>query len=94
MTRSELVDALANRHTISRVVAEHVVDALFDGIAGALKRGARVEVRGFGTFAPRRYQGYSGRNPRTGESITVSPKVLPVFNVGKELRVRVEDGGR
>ncbi len=94
MTRSDLVDALAHRHSISRVVALHVVDSFFDGIEAALKSGARVEVRGFGTFAPRRYPGYSGRNPRTGDSIAVSPKVLPVFNVGKELRLRVEDGGR
>ncbi len=94
MTRSELVDALAHRHSVSRVVAEHVVEAFFVGISEALREGARVEVRGFGTFAARHYEGYTGRNPRTGETIVVNPKVLPVFKVGKELRVRVEEGGR
>ena len=92
MTRSELVDALAHRHSVPRVVAERVVDGFFGGIAAALGEGARVEVRGFGSFAPRRYKAYAGRNPRTGAAIEVAPKVLPVFKVGKELKVRVEGG--
>jgi integration host factor subunit beta len=90
MTRSELVDALAHRHSVPRVVAERAVEGFFSGIAEALRAGARVEVRGFGSFAPRRYQGYVGRNPRTGETVEVLPKVLPVFKVGKELKSRIE----
>jgi integration host factor subunit beta len=90
MTRSELVDALAHRHSVSRQVAEAVVEGFFSGIARSLQSGARVEIRGFGSFAAKHYEGYAGRNPRTGEPIEVKPKVLPVFRVGRELKLRLE----
>ncbi len=90
MTRIELVDALAHRHSVSRQVAEAVVDGFFSGISRSLQSGARVEIRGFGSFAAKQYQGYEGRNPRTGAAIVVAPKVLPVFRVGKELKLRLE----
>ncbi len=90
MTRSELVDALAHRHSVSRQVAESVVDGFFGSITRSLQAGARVEIRGFGTFAAKHYAEYNGRNPRTGASIHVAPKVLPVFRVGKELKLRLE----
>jgi integration host factor subunit beta len=92
MTKTELVDAVARRQNIPRGIAERVVNVLFDGIRDALVRGDRVEIRGFGTFQARHYQGYTGRNPRTGQPIVVSPKVLPVFRVGKELRIRMNGG--
>lgn len=92
MTKSELVDAVARRENLPRITAERVVGVVFDTIRDALTRGDRVEIRGFGSFKARHYQGYTGRNPRTGAPIVVSPKVLPVFKVGKELRVRVNGG--
>jgi integration host factor subunit beta len=92
MTKSELVDAVARNQDISRATAERVVNVLFDSIRDALLRGDRVEVRGFGSFKARQYGGYTGRNPRTGTPIVVEPKVLPVFKVGKELRIRVNGG--
>ncbi|MBM4390446.1 MAG: integration host factor subunit beta [Deltaproteobacteria bacterium] len=94
MTRGDLVDTLARKHKIQHAVAECVVDAFFGSVSKALAQGARVEVRGFGTFTARRYRGHEGRNPKTGAPITVRPKVLPFFKVGKELRERVEDSGR
>lgn len=94
MTRAELVDQFARKHQVQRPLAERVVDAFFGGIGRALVQGARVEIRGFGTFSARRYRGYEGRNPKTGATIVVRPKVLPFFKVGKELRERVEEGGR
>jgi integration host factor subunit beta len=93
VTRSELVDALAHRQSVSHQVAEAVVDGFFSGIARSLQAGARVEIRGFGSFAPKHYGGYSGRNPRTGAAVEVRPKVLPVFRVGRELKARVEESG-
>ncbi len=90
MTKSELVDAVSHRHSVPRVVADAVVDSFFSGIAAALKRGARVELRGFGSFAMRDYSGYTGRDPRSGAAIEVKPKRLPVFRVGRELKLRVE----
>jgi integration host factor subunit beta len=92
MTKSELVDALARRRNLARPIAERVVNVLFESIREALARGDRVEIRGFGSFKARQYQGYTGRNPRTGTPIVVAPKVLPVFKVGKELRMRVNGG--
>src|SRR5437868_695429 len=92
MTKSELVDVVSKRQDLARGTAERVVNVVFDTIRDALLRGDRVEIRGFGSFKARHYQGYTGRNPRTGTPITVSPKVLPVFKVGKELRVRVNGG--
>jgi integration host factor subunit beta len=49
----------------------------------------RIEIRGFGSFVVNNYKAYTGRNPKTGESISVNPKKLPFFKVGKELKERV-----
>ncbi len=58
----------------------------------ALKRGERIEIRGFGSFELRSYRPYEGRNPRTGVRVSVQPKRLPFFKVGKELKERVNEG--
>lgn len=89
MTRSELVEALAARERVPRETASAVVDTFFGTIAAALASGGRVEIRGFGSFQSRSYSGYTGRNPRTGASIDVAPKILPVFRVGAGLRLRL-----
>jgi integration host factor subunit beta len=89
MTRSELVDAVSRRQQVPRQTAEIAVTELFNTVREALLRGERVEIRGFGTFRAQRYEGYEGRNPRTGAPITVTAKILPKFKVGKELRERV-----
>lgn len=89
MTRSELIDALAESRGISRRTAEEVVNLLFDSMRQALCDGGRIEIRGFGSFKAKHYPGYLGRNPRTGEEIRVSPKVLPVFKVSKGLLARL-----
>ena len=60
----------------------------------ALKRGEGIEIRGFGSFTVREYKSYEGRNPRTGSPVHVSPKRLPFFKVGKELRERVNESAR
>ena len=59
------------------------------GFGAVLKKGDRIEIRGFGSFVMRNYDAYTGRNPKTGKSIPVSPKKLPLFKVGKELREKV-----
>jgi integration host factor subunit beta len=86
MTRSKLSDALANRQGMTQKKAEAVVVTIFEAMAEALGEGDRIEVRGFGSFAIREYRPYTGRNPKTGESIAVNPKKLPFFKAGKELR--------
>ena len=90
MTRSELVAELttANPHLRSQD-AELIVSTVFEEIAGALSRGDRVELRGFGAFTIKKRDARTGRNPRTGEAVPVDEKVVPFFNAGKELRDRV-----
>jgi integration host factor subunit beta len=92
MTKSELIDALAERQGISRARAEAVVECVFDSMVGALERGDGIEIRGFGSFTVREYEPYNGRNPRTGQPVLVSEKRLPHFKVGKELYALVNGG--
>jgi integration host factor subunit beta len=89
MTKSELIDILAENRGLSRRTAEEVVNVIFEGMRDALCDGGRIEVRGFGSFKTRRYKGYVGRNPKTGAKIEVKPKVLPVFKVSKNLRLAI-----
>ncbi len=89
MNKSDLVDEVASRAKITNVVAEKVVSEIFSSMAETLVAGGRIEIRGFGSFAVKEYAGYAGRNPKTGEEVTVKPKKLPFFKVGKELRERV-----
>jgi integration host factor subunit beta len=85
MTRNELIQALADRHGLTRKVARLVVHDVVDGLLETLCTGSRVEIRGFGTLHARHYPGYLGRNPGTGERVVVEDKVLPVFRVGRGL---------
>src|SRR5881227_2166234 len=66
-----------------------IVNCIFDSMEESLKRGERIEIRGFGSFEIRHYKAYEGRNPRTGDPVGVQPKRLPFFKVGKELKERV-----
>lgn len=85
MNRSELIESVASQNELSRRQAEAVVAAMFKTISSALSRSERVEVRGFGSFTTREYESYTGRNPKTGEQVTVPAKKLPFFRVGKLL---------
>lgn len=93
MTRSALIDALAQEQKIPRAMAERVVLVFFEQIEEALCAGNRVEIRGLGSFQLRHYDGYTGRNPHTGSTVQVRPKILPVFRTGKEIRVRLAEQG-
>jgi integration host factor subunit beta len=90
MIKSDLVDGIAarNPHLYKRDV-EYLVDAILDGIARALCRRERVELRGFGVFSLRTRQARSGRNPRTGAIVAVDQKSIPFFKVGKEMHKRL-----
>jgi len=70
--------------------AEQVVKTVFNSMAKALADGDRVEIRGFGSFKVKHYDGYAGKNPRTGEPIKVKPKKLPFFKCGNKLKERVD----
>ena len=93
MTKSDLIAELAGR--FPQLVAKDAdmsVKMILDAMAEALARGDRIEIRGFGSFTVRNYRAYSGRNPRTGTNVDVTPKRLPFFRVGKEMKVAVNEG--
>lgn len=90
MNKSQLIKNLAEKEDLTLRQAETVVNTFFDSITETLVKGDRVEVRGFGSFAVKTYDGYAGRNPKTGEPIIVAPKKLPAFKVGKELKQLVD----
>lgn len=91
MNKSELIETLAEKLKITKKKAEDVVNLIFDSMIEAMARGERIEIRGLGSFMVKEYGAYTGRNPRTGESIKVKPKRLPFFKVGKELKERVDE---
>jgi integration host factor subunit beta len=90
MIKSELVINLTeqNPHLYQRDI-EQIVNAILDTISDALAQGGRVELRGFGTFTVKKREARTGRNPRTGEAVSISEKVVPVFKTGKEMRHRL-----
>jgi integration host factor subunit beta len=89
MNKSELIESLAAKKALSFKKAEEVVNAVFASMTDALLSGDRIEIRGFGSFVVKEYEAYTGRNPKTGESISVKAKKLPFFKVGKELKEKV-----
>jgi integration host factor subunit beta len=94
MIKSELIAKLAaeNPHLTHRDV-ERVVNVILDGMVEAMEGGGRVELRGFGAFSVRSRPARAGRNPRTGEQVSVPAKHVPFFKSGKELRERLNVGG-
>ena len=92
MVKADLINIISEKAHLDHKKSERVVSMIFDLMADAMKRDERVEIRGFGSFVNRRYGSYTGRNPKTGDSVTVPSKVLPFFKVGKELRELVDSG--
>ena len=87
MIRSELLNALARDNPDLRGEdVEQVVDIFFDEISQRLAEGGRVELRGFGAFSTRDREARLGRNPRTGEAVSVEAKRVPYFRPGKDMR--------
>ena len=91
MTRSDLVEALANRFgQLTHRDAEFAVKAILDAMNDALVAGHRIEIRGFGSFSINRRPPRMGRNPRSGESVAIPEKRVPHFKPGKALRESVD----
>lgn len=91
MNKLELVNALKEKSNVSKAEAAQVVKVFFDGMADTLAQGKRVEIRGLCSFFIKKYKSYTGRNPKTGTQVTISPKRLPFFKCGKELKERVNN---
>ena len=92
MNKSDLIYALSEKENLTHSDAFEIINLVFDGFTDSLKKGGRIEIRGFGSFSVREYGAYTGKNPKTGEKVQVRPKKLPFFKVGKELKERVNKG--
>ena len=92
MIKSELVQKMAERnpHLYLRDV-ENIVNAILDEVTAALARGDRVELRGFGAFSVKHRDPRVGRNPRTGDHVSIEGKSVPFFKTGKEMRERLNE---
>jgi len=86
VNKNDLVAAVADAAGLSKADANKAVDAVFDGITGALKKGDEVRLVGFGTFAVAERAASEGRNPRTGEKISIPASKQPKFKPGKGLK--------
>ncbi|HLV60123.1 MAG TPA: HU family DNA-binding protein [Fredinandcohnia sp.] len=89
MLKSDLIATLVQKNGLTQKQAEAAIESLFDSMKASLCRGENIEIRGFGAFHVKEYDGYVGRNPKTGERIEVKPKRGILFRTGKELRDRV-----
>ncbi len=97
MNKNEFIAAIADSKALakldlSKTVLGTVVDAVFDTIEAALKRGEEVRLVGFGNFYVAKRAASKGRNPRTGETINIKPSKLPKFRAGKQLKDQVNSG--
>jgi len=90
MNKSDMIEALSKSEDLTKTKAEDVVDLVFSEMTNALVAGERVEIRGLGSFKVKSYDGYKGRNPKTGKQIKVKAKKLPFFKCGKEFKERVD----
>jgi len=92
MTKSELIERLVDRHEqLSVKDVELAVKTMLDQMTEALSHGDRIEIRGFGSFSLHYRAPRVGRNPKTGESVSLTAKYVPHFKPGKELREQVND---
>lgn len=89
MNKCDLIKELSRLRGITLKQAEIVVNSMFEMITASLANDGRIEVRGFGSFKVKDYEGCEGRNPKTHEPVEVRPKKLPVFKVGKDLHQRL-----
>jgi len=91
MTRSELIEKLSSQfqHLLQKD-AELVVRNILDSMSDTRNNGKRIEIRGFGSFSLNKRPARIGRNPKTGEKVHISEKLVPHFKAGKELRSRVD----
>jgi len=90
MNKSDLVEHLAKNTDLTQKKSEKVINLVFNEMTKARKGNDKIEIRGFESFTDKEYRSYTGRNPKTGETIEVKSKRLPFFKVGRELKKRVD----
>ena len=92
MTKADLIEEVSRVVELTRKDSEVIVEAIFGSVIGSLRKGDKVEIRGFGSFRTRERKGRVGRNPKSGEKVVVPPKTIPFFKPSKELRDVVNGG--
>ncbi len=90
MTKSELMTILATKENLTEKQAADIINMIFAGFVDTLKKGDKIELRGFGSFTMRKYKPYTGMNPKSGAKIKVQGKRMPFFRVGRELKKMVD----
>jgi integration host factor beta subunit len=94
MTKRDLIEQIASRFSqFAHKDVEVMVNSVLDTVVDAMTRGERIEIRGFGSFVVKKRRAREGRNPKTGAVVSVAPKCVPFFKVGKELRLKVDRKG-
>src|SRR2546423_9107169 len=86
MTKADLVEKVANEADMTKKDAEQLVEIIFDSITDTLNKGEKIELRGFGSFRVRERNSRKGRNPKTGDSVSIPAKRVAYFKPGKELK--------
>ena len=91
MRRSDIEKKIADKFNLQSSQSEQILDTVIDSMTSVLKEDGRIEIRGFGSFFTKKYGSYGGRNPRTGEHVSVPEKKLPHFRPSKELLKKLND---
>lgn len=89
MNKSELIASMAEKGNVTKKEAEVLLKAFIESVEGALEKGEKVQLVGFGTFETRERAAREGRNPRTKETIKIPASTVPVFKAGKEFKEKV-----
>jgi integration host factor subunit beta len=92
MTKADLVEQVASEAEMTKKDAEQLVEIIFDSIIGALNKGDKIELRGFGSFRVRQRDARKGRNPKTGTAVNIPAKRVAYFKPGKELKEVINQG--
>ena len=86
MTKAELVDFIAEKADLTKADAARALEAVMEGVTAGLKESGKVTLVGFGTFTAKKREARTGRNPQTGETVTIAAKVVPGFKAGSKLK--------
>ena len=86
MTKADLIEKMAKDAAVSKAAAGKALDSLIEGIVKSVKKGNKVALVGFGTFALSKRKARKGRNPRTGETISIKAAKVPKFSAGKAFK--------
>ncbi|MCI5701520.1 MAG: HU family DNA-binding protein [Erysipelotrichaceae bacterium] len=89
MKKTELIEAVATNAGLTKADAARAIDATFDAITEALKKGEKLTLLGFGTFSVSRREGRTGRNPQTGAAVKIPARNAVTFKVGSQLKKAV-----